>query len=320
MSGILVYSEKRQVVRELLGKARQVADEMGTAVAALHLGESTPDNLAELGAWGADTVYTVASTLLAGMNPETYTDALAGVIAEVKPDLVLVGATKPGLEISARTAARLGAGIASFCVDFDLDADNFVTAQCMIYSGMGKNTYKIKTQPAMATVSPAVFTAVEKGGVAEVTAVSPTINPPAMTILEYKEKAAAGVRWEDAPMIVDVGQGMNEKENLVVAEELAALFDGQVACTRPISSERDWFPEWLGLSGKKVHADLCVTLGVSGSIQHVVGIRDSKTIIAVNNDENAGIFSQADYGVVADLHQFVPVFVAALKACSAKLA
>lgn len=320
MSGILIFSEKQQVIRELLGKARQVADEKETAVSALHLGESIPENLAELGTWGADAVYTVASPLLAGLNPETYTDALAGVIEQLNPDLVLVGATKPGLEISARVAARLSMGCASFCVDFDLDDDNFVTAQCMIYSGMGKNTYKIKTQPAMAIVSPAVFMAVETGGVAEVTAVDVTIKAPAMTVLEYKEKAAASVRWEDAPMIVDVGQGMSEKENLAIAEELAALFEGQVACTRPISSERDWFPEWLGLSGKKVHADLCVTLGVSGSIQHVVGIRDSKTIVAVNSDENAGIFSQADYGVVADLHEFVPALVAALKARSAKLA
>jgi electron transfer flavoprotein alpha subunit len=319
MSGILVYSEKQQLVRELLGKARQVANEKGTSAAAVVLDESVPDDAAGLGAWGADTVYTVASPLLVGLNPETYTDALVGIIEQVKPDLVLVGASKSGLEISARVAARVGAGVASFCVDFSLD-DGFVTADCMIYSGVGKNTYKIKTQPAMATVNPSVFAAVETGGVAEVTAVSPTINPPAMQIVEYKEKAAAGVKWEDAPMIVDVGQGMNAKENLVIAEELATLFDGQVACSRPVSSERDWFPEWLGLSGKKVHADLTVTLGISGSIQHVVGIRDSKTIVAVNNDENAGIFSQADYGVVADLHEFVPIFTAALKAKSAKLA
>ena len=318
MSGILVFSEKQNVLRELLGKARQVADEKGTSAAALTLGESIPENAAELGAWGADTVYTVESPLLTGLNPETYTDALAGVIEQVKPDLVLVGATKPGLEISARVAARLGAGCASFCVDFDLDDDS-VTVQCMIYSGVGMNTYKIKTQPAMVTVSPVVFAAVERGGMAEVTAVTVPINPPAMTVVEYKEKAAAGVRWEDAPMIVDVGQGMNEKSNLVIAEELASLFNGQVACSRPVSSERDWFPEWLGLSGVRIHADLCVTLGISGSIQHVVGIRDSKTIIAVNNDEHAGIFSQADYGVVADLHEFVPAFTAALKARSAKL-
>ena len=320
MSGILVYSEKQELLRELLGKARQVADERGTAVSALLLGESTPENGAELGNWGADTVYTVASPLLAGLNPETYTDALAGVIEQVKPDLVLVGATKSGLEISARTAARLDAGCASFCVDFSLDADNFVTADCMIYSGVGMNTYRIKTQPALATVSPAVFAAVEGEGVAEVTAVTVPINPPAMTIVEYKAKAEAGASWSDAPMIVDVGQGMKEKANLTIAQELADVFDGQVACSRPVSSERDWFPEWLGLSGVRIHADLCITLGISGSVQHVVGIRDSKIIIAVNNDEHAGIFAQADYGVVADLHEFVPVFTTALKAKAAKLA
>jgi electron transfer flavoprotein alpha subunit len=319
MSGILVYSEKENILRELLGKARQVADEKGLAVAAVVLGEAAPAGVAELGSWGADKVYTVADPLLVGLNPETYTDALAGVIEEVKPDLVLVGASKSGLEISARTAARLGAGVASFCVDFDLDDSGQVTAQCMIYSGVGMNTYEIKTQPAIATVSPAVFEATQRDGQAEVVALDIPIQQPAMTILEYKEKAAAGVRWEDAPMIVDVGQGMKEKSDLAMAEELAALFDGQVACSRPVSSERDWFPEWLGLSGKKIHADLCVTLGISGSIQHVVGIRDSRTIVAINNDENAGIFSQADYGVVADLHEFVPVLIAALKARSAKL-
>lgn len=314
MSGILVFSENQSLTRELLGKAQQ----FDTAVAALILGESIPADAAALGAWGADTVYTVASPLLNGMNPETYTDALAGVIEQVKPDLVLVGASKSGLEISARVAARLGAGVASFCIDFEMDADS-VTAKCMIYSGVGMNTYKIRTQPAMATVSSAVFEAVETGGTAEVTAVSVTINQPAMTVVEYKEKAAAGVRWEDAPMIVDVGQGMNDQSDLPIAEELAALFDGQVACSRPVSSERDWFPEWLGLSGVRIHADLCITLGVSGSIQHVVGIRDSKTIVAINNDEYAGIFSQADYGIVADLHEFVPALTAVLKVRSAKL-
>lgn len=320
MSGILVYSEKAPLLRELLGKARQVADERGTTAAAVCLGETVPEAAAELGAWGAQAVYTVASPLLQGLNPETYTDALVGVVAQVQPDLLLVGATKSGLEISARVAARLGAGCASFCVDFDLDAAHQVTARCMIYSGVGMNTYRIKTRPALATAAAAVFKARETGGVAQVTAVDVPIRPPAMTILAYKEKAAAGSRWEDAPVIVDVGQGMSAREHLVIAENLAALFDGQVACTRPVSSERDWFPDWLGLSGKKIHADLCITLGVSGSIQHVVGIRDSKTIVAVNSDENAGIFSQADYGVVADLHEFVPVLTDVLKARAARLA
>ncbi|MDX1412874.1 MAG: electron transfer flavoprotein subunit alpha/FixB family protein [Candidatus Promineifilaceae bacterium] len=320
MSGILVFSEKQNLVCELLGKARQVADKNGMEVAAVHLGDSIPDDAADLGTWGADKFYVVTSPLLTGLNPETYSDALAAVITEVAPDLILVGATKPGLEISARVAGRLGLGCASFCIDFEFDAERYVIAKCMIYSGTGMNIYKITTRPAMATVSPAVFEAAKSGETAaEVTAISAVIREPAMTIVEFKEKAAASVRWEDAPMIVDVGQGMNDKSDLHIAEELATMFNGQVACTRPVSSERDWFPEWLGLSGKKIHADLCVTLGVSGSIQHVVGIRDAKTIVAVNNDENAGIFSQADYGVVADLHEFVPEFIATLKAHSAKL-
>jgi electron transfer flavoprotein alpha subunit len=110
---------------------------------------------------------------------------------------------------------------------------------------------------------------------------------------------------------------MVKREDLELAESLASLLGGQVACTRPISSERDWFPEWLGLSGKKLSPDLCITLGVSGAIQHVIGIRDSKIIVAVNKDEGAGIFMQADYGVVADLYEFVPVLIEALRARSA---
>jgi len=320
MSGILVYSEKQNIAHELLGRARQVADKQNKTVSVAILGESVTGDMASLGAWGADSVYVVNSPLLVGLGPETFTDALTGVIEQAEPDLIVIGATKPGLEISAHVAGRLDLGCASFCVDFDFE-DDAVIAKCMIYSGMGMNTYKIKTKPAMLTVAPAVFNALEVGNkAAEVITINPPIKEPAMVVVEYKDKATAGVRWEDAPMIVDVGQGMNDKSDLEIAEELAALFDGQVACTRPVSSERDWFPEWLGLSGKKIHADLCVTLGVSGSIQHVVGIRDARTIVAVNNDENAGIFSQADYGVVADLHEFVPKFTAVLKARSAELA
>ena len=109
------------------------------------------------------------------------------------------------------------------------------------------------------------------------------------------------------------GQGVRARDDLALAEELAHLLNGQVACSRPVSSERDWFPEWLGLSGLKLSPDLCITLGISGSIQHMIGIRDSKVIVAVNTDENAGIFAQADYGVHADLYQFVPALIEAIK-------
>jgi electron transfer flavoprotein alpha subunit len=189
--------------------------------------------------------------------------------------------------------------------------------ECLIYTGMGHNTYRISTRPALAAVPPGVFhQQAAPGQRAEVIAAEVTINPARLRVLENSEKGAAGRRLQDAPVIVDVGQGVRSREDLALAEELAGLLNGQVACSRPISSERDWFPEWLGLSGLKLSPDLCITLGVSGSIQHMIGIRDSKLIVAVNTDENAGIFAQSDYGVQADLYQFVPALIGAIKARS----
>ena len=103
-------------------------------------------------------------------------------------------------------------------------------------------------------------------------------------------------------------------------EELAALLDGQVSCSRPVSSDRDWFPEWLGLSGAQLSPELCITVGISGAIQHVIGIRDSKLIVAVDSDPDSAMLSQADYGVNADLYEFVPALIEAIKARSVKKA
>lgn len=320
--GILVFSEDQAVARELLGQARQVADGQGLAVSMAVLGESGPGDGAEFATWGVDTVYSVASPQLAGFNPESYTAALAGVIEQTKPDLVLVGATKQGLEVAARVCERLDLGCAAWCVDFEIDpAGNEVTARCMIFSGVGTVTYKIRSQPAVATVNPGVFSPVESvAREVTVTPVSVEIEPPLLTVLEDHEKMAAGRRLEDAPVIVDVGMGVNERADLGMIEELAGLLKGQVACTRPVSSDRDWFPEWLGLSGAQLSPELCITLGVSGAIQHVIGIRDSRLIVAVDKDENSAMLMQADYSVNADLYDFVPALIEAIKARNISLA
>lgn len=317
--GILAYSENLALLQELLGKAHQL--ESGSVSAAV-IGNSTPGNADEYASSGADVVYVINRPELKDFNPETYADALAGLIKQTNPDFILVGATKQGLELSARVAERLDIGCASWCVDFEIDPqDKLVTAKCMIYSGVGVNTYHMKTQPSLGTVSPGAFQKVESvDGQAEIVPVDVDIKPAALKVVAQKEKAALGNRLIDAPAIVDVGQGFNEKEDLALAEELAGLFGGQVSCTRPISSERDWFPEWVGLSGAKLSPELCFTIGVSGAIQHMIGIRGSKVIVAINNDENAGIFSQADYGVVADLYEFIPTLVERLRARSIKLA
>ena len=185
----------------------------------------------------------------------------------------------------------------------------------MIFSGQGIATYKIKTQPALATVSAGVFEAVE-GPERDVTIlpIDVEIAPPMMTVIKNMEKMAAGRRLEDAPVIVDIGMGVKERSDLPMMEELASLLQGQLACSRPVSSDRDWFPEWLGLSGARVSPELCITVGISGSIQHMIGIRDSKVIVAVNNDENSAILTQSDYGVNIDLYEFIPALLQAIKA------
>ena len=314
MSKIFVYSEETAVLCELLGKASQAGfDEVVTAV----FGPAAA-SAAALGEWGADVVYTVVGPDLETYNPETFTDALTGVIGQAEPDLVLAGATKRGLEVSGRVAERLELGAVSWCVDFAFDAaSKTVTAVCLIYTGMGQNTYQISSHPALATVAPGTFQPRNfPGKTAEVVPATVTVNQPRLRVLANSEKRENGRRLQDAPVIVDVGQGVKAREDLALAEELAQLLSGQVACSRPVSSERDWFPEWLGLSGLKLSPDLCLTLGISGSIQHMIGIRDSKLIVAVNKDEGAGIFAQADYGVHADLYQFVPALIAAIKARS----
>ena len=314
---ILVYSEDQNILRELLGKAQQ----SGVEVVAALVGETAPQ-ATDYAPWGAKIIYTVVDPLLKEFNPETYSDALAGIISKAQPDLVMVGATKQGLELSARVAERLEMSCASWCVDFELDAESqkFVV-QCMIYSGVGVNTYHLQTRPAMVTVAGGVFTSVEVAGShAEVLPVSVEIQTPIMTVVEQKGKLAAGRRLEDSPVIVDVGQGFKEREDIAMADELAELLSGQVACTRPISSERDWFPEWIGLSGAQLSPELCFTIGTSGAIQHMIGVRDSKIIVSVNNDEYAGSHYQADYSVVADLYEFLPVLIKVIKDRSIKLA
>ncbi|MFN2176955.1 MAG: electron transfer flavoprotein subunit alpha/FixB family protein, partial [Anaerolineales bacterium] len=128
-----------------------------------------------------------------------------------------------------------------------------------------------------------------------------------------KPKQAGESSLEAAKFVVVFGQGVQHRDDLEMMHTVAELLEGQLACSRPIASDRDWFPDWLGLSGAKVKPELCLTIGVSGAIQHIIGIRDSRLIAAINNDENAPIFSQADYGIVADLYEFLPAFIERLK-------
>lgn len=317
-SGVLVYSENEPLLLELLGMAH--AANIGT-VALASIGVNAKESVSKYANWGADRILQVSNPLLKDYNLETYTDALAGIIEYVQPAFVLIGATKIGIELSGKVAQRLEVGVASWCVDFEIDPQaNTTTTKCMIYSGIGINTYKFNKLPVIATVNPGVFKPAEiENRYAETISIEVNIKEPAVQILGYEDKAGRGERLRDAEVIVDVGLGFKEKEDLHLAEELAQLLGGKITCSRPASSEKGWFPTWVGLSGDKVAPSLCFTVGTSGAIQHVIGIRESKTLVCVNNDENAAIFSQSDYGVLADLYEFLPSLIKSIKSGSYRI-
>lgn len=309
---ILVFSEQPALLAELLGEARRQADGQGWQVGVLPVGAAAA--AAEtLGEAGADVVYLLPAGQ-ADAQPETTLAALEQAARQFGAKVVLVGATKLGMETAPRLAERLGAAYAPWTVDFEVAA-GAVTAQCMLYAGAGLATYAFKPGPVVLTAAINAFAAQsEAGRPAQVESLAGPTAAPAVKLVERKAKQMGAASLEHAKAVVDVGQGVREHGDLAMITELADLLDGQLACSRPVASDRDWFPDWLGLSGKKVAPELCLTVGVSGAIQHIIGIRDSHLIVAVNADEGAPIFNQADYGVVADLYEFLPAFTERLKA------
>jgi electron transfer flavoprotein alpha subunit len=312
---ILVFSENPYGLKELLGKAKQVAGSLSWKVMAMPWGDNA---LAE--AQGVDELCKVAQAQKYISDSQAGAEALSAAIKTYQPGVVLFGATKIGMDVAARVADRMQIGYSTWIVDFSIaESSSSVTAKGVMFSGNAIATYEFKSGVALLGTAPGVYDAIDLGSSAPVVYdLAVEFGAPALTVLEMKEKAATGARLEEAKFVVDVGQGVKEKSDLDSVRELAGMLDGQIACSRPIASDRDWFPEWLGLSGKKIKPELCLTLGISGSIQHIVGIRESRLIASVNNDENAGIFSQADYGIIGDLYEFLPAFKERLQARGVK--
>jgi electron transfer flavoprotein alpha subunit len=309
---ILVSSEQPSLALELLGQARRLADGVGSEVRLCVSGRLDAADLAIYASYGADLVYATDQPV---SDPCEWADILTGVIAESLPVLLLVGATKTGMEVAPRVAERCDASYAAWAVGIEIEAGfTTTTASCMLYAGTGLATYRFSRPVTILSVAPGVFEVfAQEGRVARVEPVAVSERPPRLSVLGDRAKSSSGARLQGARVVIDVGRGVKNQGDLELIRTLASLLDGQLSCSRPVSSDRDWFGEWLGLSGVKIKPDLCLTIGISGAVQHVVGIRDSRVIASVNNDENAAIFTQADIGVVADLNEFVPVLIERLK-------
>jgi electron transfer flavoprotein alpha subunit len=297
---------------ELLGAARRLAGELGGQSVAVVLGSGTAGLTAELGA--ADRVVAIEAPSLAEFTPTAYQAALAPLVREREPQLILVENTGVGMDVAGGLAAATGYPLAAYATGIEPDGGSPVVT-CQLYAGKIAARVRFRDGRGICTVVAGAFPA-EAGRVA----VAPTIETLAPAGADERIRFTRLIRPEAGdvditrePILVAVGRGIGEAENIPLVEELAAALGGAVAASRPIA-DAGWLPRsrQVGKSGLRVKPRLYLALGISGAPEHLEGMRDAELIIAINNDARAPIFGVAHYGAEADLLDVVPALTARL--------
>jgi len=311
---VWVFSENRDLMLELLGKGGELAQRLQTKLAAVLLGHGVEKEAKALAGYGAQKVYAVDNPMLRNWASEPCVSALTHLVRQHKPEIFLFGSTRRGKEFASRVAMRVETGCVPDCTHLSIDSNGRLLMGRVVYGGNAVATQFCRVNPQIATVLPRVFEKPpykEREG--EVVKVEAKLEEPRTEVVEVKEIEAPKVKIEEAKVVVAGGRGVEKKEDFKILEELAETLGGQVAYTRPLCEDRKWFTDWVGLSGHKIKPALYVGCGISGVIQHVAGIRDSKIIVAINKDSEAPIFEIADYRIVGDLYEIIPALTEALK-------
>ena len=328
--GVYVFAQQVDgkvdgIALELLGKGKALAKDLGTKVAAMLLGENIGDQAQILAEYGADRVIVVDHPYLKDYMTEPYTQAIAAIIHEFKPEIVLFGATAIGRDLAPCVAATVHTGLTADCTKLDIGdfpinpipgKEQLHNQLLMTRPAFGGNTIATIAipdfRPQMATVRPGVMQklAPNPDAKAEVIDFDAKLvkNDRFVEILDVVKKVSDYVDIQDAKILVSGGRGMQNKENYEkILRPLANLLGGQVSSSRA-GVDGFGIPKELqvGQTGKTVRPKLYIACGISGAIQHLAGMEESDLIIAINKDESAPIFDVADYGIVGDLFQVVP--------------
>lgn len=309
MAGIMIYSAKDNLALELLSAARALAATSGDEIKALTVNNDSQAQM--LSAAGAD-VYTINSSGLVPADIGAMADSLAQAVQQMAANVVLLSSDRSGKELAGSLAQAIGAGCITDVLDLQ-EKDGRIECRRNALGGAAIATQYIESDRQVIAVAPKTFSAASGQG-GSITELQVSVKPSSIKVLEVREKDKDSVNIDEADIIVAVGQGLNSKEDLAMVEELANKLGGQVACSKPVATDKKWLSEErvIGLSGKQCKPDLAILLGISGQVQFTVGIRDAKTIVAVNSDENAVINQMADYVLTADLHEVVPELISLL--------
>ena len=302
---------------ELVAEGRSLADRLGASLSAVLLGDDLAPLVAQLSEQGANNVYLFRHPSLAGGHPDLCLPALAHAVRGRSPDILLFPAQRPLHLLAARLAARLGVALASGCIKLDLDAEGRLQVTRPVYNGRLAAKTVCTARPQVATFEAGYGR--RRGSPCATTAIEVEVSPPEATHLtsfvrSYRDPPAE-MDLNDAEVVVAGGRGVGGREGFRLLEELADRLGGTVAASR-VAVDAGWVPSHrqIGLSGKTVMPRLYIACGISGSVHHVVGMKDSKSVIAINTDRNAPIFKLADVGIVGDVLEVVPRLLERLKA------
>ncbi|HAM39315.1 MAG: electron transfer flavoprotein subunit alpha [Elusimicrobia bacterium RIFOXYC2_FULL_34_12] len=322
---VWVYAEQRHgeispVVFELLGKGKELADKLSVKLCAILMGHNIENKSTDLIDYGADTVYVYDDEILKEFQDDPYSELLAQLISEEKPEIILMGATNIGRSFASRVAAKIWTGLTADCTGLDIDPETRNLMQTRpAFGGNIMATILTKNhRPQMATVRHKVFKTAEKKQNAKGEIIKKSFDKTKIknrtSYLQFVADLSQKVNLAEADIIVTGGRGLGKPEGFQLIEEFAKAIGGAVGASRA-TVDAGWIPysHQVGQTGRTVSPKLYIACGVSGQIQHLVGMQSSDRIIAINKDPECPMMKLATYAIEGDLYQVIPEIIKELK-------
>lgn len=321
--GVMIIAEERdgeirKISYELVSEGRRLADTLGQPLTAVLLGSNIKEKAATLGHYGADKVLVADDPRLEKYTTDAYVSVIAELVKANDPAILLLGASFRGKDLAARLSARLGVGLAQDCTQFTMEDGN-LTALRPIYAGKAYAKLSFNDSwPQMATARPNVMATnvPDESKSAEIVDAAFSLDDAVIKtkVADVLKDESGKIDLTEADKIVSGGRGMKGPENYNILEELAEAIGATVGASRS-AVDAGWRPhsDQVGQTGKVVSPNLYIACGISGAIQHLAGMSTSKVIVAINKDPDAPIFQKADYGIVDDLFNVVPVLTEEVK-------